>query len=123
MNRAKQWLRQHSLWVLNERGIAATVLSAIGLALTAGGVATGVSAQQTAKKKQASISQQAERIRSGEKVEAKVLAERAEGIEAAAAKSATDKASIRAGRRKRTQVTGPRGLLSEPTIQKPSLLG
>lgn len=100
-------------------GTAAAIITALA---AVGGTAASISAQRGAKKTAKGQREQAERVRADELKKAEVLATEAEALPAKAAKTA----SIAAGRKRRprsTLATGPRGLLDEPAVKKPTLLG
>lgn len=108
---------------------------------TIGGTVASISAQRSAAKKAKGQAEQAERIRAQElarvavpapakvakpaKVAApkKPLITRAEELPVQAKAVATEKIRKKRERRRTTLVTGPRGLLTEPMVTKPSLLG
>lgn len=100
----------------------ATVAKVATATVAVAGTTASISAQQTAKKRAASQRQQAERIRTGDIKRTEALAERAEALPK---KAKTQAAAIAAGRQRRrgTLKTGARGLLDEPIVSKPGLLG
>ena len=103
---------------------AATATAAVA------GTAVGISRARSAAKKAKGQAEQAERVRAQERARITApataakpgLVAQAEVLPEVAKKEA---ASIAAGRRRKrtTLATGPRGLLTEPTVTKPALLG
>ncbi len=105
-------------------GLDPVTQAAIITFLTAAATTTvQVSKQTSAKKKTASQVQQAERIRAGEIKRAEALVAKGELLETEAAKSAAVAAGRKKQRIRSTLATGPKGLLTEPELAKPSLLG
>ena len=114
--------------MLTAATIAAIGGWATGITATAaiGGTVAGISAQRSAAKKAKGQAEQAARVRAQE---LKRIEEPKEGLiaqaEALPEVAKKEAASIAAGRRRKrtTLATGPRGLLTEPTVTKPALLG
>lgn len=93
---------------------ATTATAAVGTGIYS--VSRGISAKKKAKGQ----AEQAERIRTAEKKKAALLVTEAEALPAKAKKTA----AIAAGKKRRrrgTLATGPRGLLTEPDVLKPTL--
>ena len=104
--------------------LTAATTAAIITATTAAATTTvAVSKGTSAKKRAASQTQQAERIRAGEIKRTEDLAKRAEGLSTLATTKAASIAAGKKQRRRTTLATGPRGLLTEPELAKPGLLG
>lgn len=99
--------------------------TALLIAAVLGTATAGVGLSQSAKASKAAKGQkeQAERIRAEELKKSEALIAKADTLADEAAKTA----SIAAGRKRQrirgTLATGPRGLLDEPNVAKPKLLG
>ena len=101
-----------------------TAAAVIGGAVVGSTVAAGVSLasdQRKAQKKQANAVRDAAQDRSRAKVKSDELIARAEALP----EKAKETAAIAAGKKRRrgTISTSPRGLLDEPAVSKPTLLG
>ena len=102
---------------------AAVTASIIAAATAVTTTTVAVSKGQSAKKRAASQAQQVERVRKEETKKAAALVTRGEGLEAKAKIKAGAIVAGKKAKRRSTLATGPRGLLDEPDVTKPGLLG